>query len=234
MKNWLLLIALFFSTFLLPQFSYGQVKCYRFSMSANIAWQDTSCVACTSDTSVIASANDQLALPFVGRTKIINGEIAAGSNGVNKNGPHEFLWHFVVNKWGLTDLAPEVCDGRAHSDIDADTAYFFNNVGRYCPWTSIVAEELPTVNILDEQGEYTGIALYPNPAIRQINIVSTMNFDGAINIYSMNGSLIFNESANIDRGSTASFDISQLPVGLYTLQLKNEYFVWSRRLSIVR
>ena len=145
-------------------------------------WKDTSCVAFTSDPAVIADVNGQLSMPFGDRTRIINGEIAGGSAGINKNGPHEFLWHFVMNKWTLTDFSPEVCDGRAHTDVDGDTAYFFNNVGRYCPWTSRVAEELDALNIQDTKHGSAYVAIYPNPVKDETNIVSEVDLNGTMEL----------------------------------------------------
>jgi len=215
--------------------SYAQVKCYRFSLVLQgTDWRDTSCVACTSDPDVIADVNNQLSKQFADRNKHINGAIAAGNASVNKNAHYNFLWHFKVNEWSLREMSMEVCDGRPYSDIDLDTAYWFNTIGFFCPWTSIVAEELTTVNIPDMKGDIGNLALYPNPAVRHFNIVSTRGFRGTMQIYNINGMLQYKEPVNIEKGGTASFDISQLPAGLYMLQLNNEYSAWNQRLSIAR
>lgn len=215
--------------------SYAQIKCYRFSLVLQSTdWRDTSCVACTSNPNVIADVNNQLSKQFADRNKHINGAIAAGNASVNKNAHYNFLWHFKVNEWSLREMSMEVCDGRPYSDIDLDTAYWFNTIGFFCPWTSIVAEELTTVSIPDRKGDIGNLALYPNPAAGYINLVSTQGFRGEILIYSMNGMLQYKKPAYIEKGGTASFDISQLPSGLYMLQLKNEYSVWNQRLSIAR
>ncbi len=228
-------ILVLLSTIIISGETYAQVKCYRFSLVLQgTDWRDTSCVACTSDPYVIADVNNQLSKQFADRNKHINGAIAPGNASVNKNAHYNFLWHFKVNEWSLREMSMEVCDGRPYSDIDLDTAYWFNTIGFFCPWTSIVAEELTTVNIPDMKGEIGNMALYPNPAVRHFSIVSAQGFRGEMQIYNMNGMLQYKEPANIEKGGTASFDISQLPTGLYMLQLKNEYSVWNQRLSITR
>lgn len=228
-------ILVLLSAIIISAETYAQVKCYRFSLVLQgTDWRDTSCVACTSDPDVIADVNSQLSKQFADRNKHINGAITAGNASVNKNAHYNFLWHFKVNEWSLREMSMEVCDGRPYSDIDLDTAYWFNTIGFFCPWTSIVAEELTTVNIPDMKGDIGNMALYPNPTARHFSIVSTQGFRGEMQIYDMNGMLQYKKPVNIEKGGTASFDISQLPAGLYMLQLKNEYSVWNQRLSIAR
>ena len=215
--------------------SHAQVKCYRFSLSAQSPdWRDSSCVACTSDPTVISEVNQQLNIPFAQRDKHINGGISASNASVNKNAHHNFLWHFKLNDWRLAEMSMEVCDGRPYSDIDQDTAYWLNTVRFFCPWSSVVAEELTTVNIPDMKGDIGDLALYPNPAVRHFSIVSTQGFRGEMQIYNINGILQYKKPTYIEKGGTASFDISQLPPGLYMLQLNNENSVWNQRLSIAR
>ncbi len=215
--------------------SYAQVKCYRFSLTAQSPdWRDSSCVACTSDPNVIADVSQQLSIPFLQRNKHINGAIAAGSASVNKNAHYNFLWHFKVNEWSLREMSMEVCDGRPYSDVDLDTAYWFNTIGFFCPWSSIVAEELTTVNIRSIQGELTGMAIYPNPAVDHFNLVTTTAFTGQTDIYSINGSRVYSKPINLEKGSTIQIDVSHLPSGMYILTLHNSEQTIQQKLNLVR
>jgi hypothetical protein len=215
--------------------SYAQVKCYRFSLTAQSPdWRDSSCVACTSDPNVIADVNQQLSMPILQRNKHINGAIAAGNASVNKNVHYNFLWHFKVNEWSLREMSMEVCDGRPYSDIDVDTGYWLNTIGFFCPWSSIVAEELATVDIRNIQGELTGMAIYPNPAVDYFNIVATAGFSGQVYIYSISGSIVYNRPLNLEEGGTIPIDISQLPSGIYILTLYNGQHTMQQKLSVIR
>ncbi|HEY9176462.1 MAG TPA: T9SS type A sorting domain-containing protein [Flavipsychrobacter sp.] len=213
----------------------AQVKCYRFYLdNQSPDWRDTSCVACTSDPAVIADVTNQLNKPRLERNRHINGTIVAGNALVNKNASHSFLWHFKVNEWALSDFSMEVCDGRPYSDVDADTAYWLNTVRAFCPWLSMVAEELTTANIRNIQGELTGMAIYPNPAVDHFNLVVTIGFSGQADIYTVNGSNVYSRQLNLEKGGTVSIDVGHLPSGIYILTLHNGEQTMQQKLSIVR
>jgi hypothetical protein len=93
-------------------------------------------VAGTSDPELIRAARSQLALPESERELFINGEIARGTR---RN--EGWSWHFTPNKWQLTELSAEVCDGRP-SHVEEDLDYWVEEVGRFCPWSSFVLREV--------------------------------------------------------------------------------------------
>lgn len=94
-------------------------------------------VAATTDSAALAQVEAQLQKPFEQRTKFISGPIAHGDGGHNDGYP----WHFVEGEWQLTQVAVEVCDGHP-TYVSQNVDYFVEEVGRYCPWSSRVLEEV--------------------------------------------------------------------------------------------
>jgi len=232
---------LFHVAFLLMIFSatgqplFAQVKCYRISFDTpKTDWRDTSCVACTSDPAIIAEVNNQLSKHISAREKHINGAIAGGNALVNKNGPHNFLWHFKLNEWTLADFSMEVCDGRPHSDIDLDTTYWLNTVGRFCPWGSRIAEETEATNIRDITGGYMDIAIYPNPASEYISLVSAVSINGQLQIYDMTGRLVLQQAVILPANGTIVTDVHTLTPGIYMLTIHDGRHTMQQRISMIR
>jgi hypothetical protein len=122
----------------------AQTRFFEFSTSTFCGhgnWQDTSFIASTSNQAVIDSVLANLARPLNQRN-FINGPIDYGNGGHNHNANHWFLWHFMPSQWSLVELAMEVCDGCPYTDVDADTAYWVGNVGRFCPWSGRPVRDL--------------------------------------------------------------------------------------------
>jgi hypothetical protein len=86
-------------------------------------WRDSSFIIATSNPQVIEQALAQLNLPIVQR-KILNGAIARGNAGYNKNSAHSFQWHFKETDWHFTDFSIEIYDGRPYSDLDLSLDYW--------------------------------------------------------------------------------------------------------------
>lgn len=228
-------ILVFLSAIIISAETYAQVKCYRFSLVLQgTDWRDTSCVACTSDPDVIADVNNQLSKQFADRNKHINGAIAAGNASVNKNAHYNFLWHFKVNEWSLRELSMEVCDGRPYSDVDLDTAYWLNTIGFFCPWTSIVAEEIAAAHLRDVEGNHINVTLYPNPAGDHISLVSATKLDGRLEIYDLTGNRVHSIQIHLPAGATFTSDISHLPGGLYIVRMTDGPNTIQQKLSITR
>lgn len=104
-------------------------------------WRDSSFVVATSDPSLVFQVEEQLKLPVDQRSHV-NGRIVEGSGGYNKNGSHYFSWHFDENDWRLVNVSVEIYDGKAYTDLDQHTAYWFNTVKRFAPWGSYVKREI--------------------------------------------------------------------------------------------
>jgi len=114
---------------------------YEIGFKTNMAdWRDQSFVIATADRSLISEIKTQLKLP-VSQRKIVNGLLLAGSGGYNKNGTHEFKWHFKENDWKLAELSAEIFDGRPYNDLDTDIDYWLNTVKRFAPWGSYIKKE---------------------------------------------------------------------------------------------
>lgn len=169
-------------------------------------------IAATSDTGVIRLAEQQLALPEGERGKIIHGPIARGTGDNNSR----YSWHFVVNAWGLADVAVEVCDGRPDKDVEPALDYWIDTVGSYCPWTSILKREIVPTNI-EESIEDAGLALYYNEAGGEL-IIRTAAINGvilqAIHIVDIQGRTLLQQSLS-DHEEHYSIDFSSIESGAY-------------------
>ena len=104
-------------------------------------WRDTSFVVATADPQLIRKITEQLALPVTQR-QIVNGALTAGNGGYNRNGSHNFKWHFKEDDWHLTDMSAELLDGRPYSDVDISNAYWVDTVKRFSPWHSYIKREI--------------------------------------------------------------------------------------------
>ena len=134
-------------------------------------WQDTALVAATNDTTLIAQLQSELVKPLDER-QFINGPIAHGDGGHNANASHRFAWHFVPNEWELVDLSIEVCSGCPYTDLDANPAYWVDNLGRFCPWSAHPVGEIedPLTGTRAAPDQVLPVAVYPNPASTYLTI----------------------------------------------------------------
>lgn len=71
-----------------------------------------------------------------GAEGVVSGALVSGSGGINT----PWKWHLDASTVHVTDVAIELCDGRP-SMIDADLAYWLNNVRQFCPWGARVVRE---------------------------------------------------------------------------------------------
>lgn len=92
--------------------------------------------ASTTDEKVIDRARRQLQLPVDQRNLFINGKIKRGTAGNN-----DWSWHFVPDEWQLVQVSIEVCSGRP-SYVEQDLDYWVDNIGRFCPFSSNVIQEV--------------------------------------------------------------------------------------------
>ena len=94
-------------------------------------------VARTQNREVIAAVRAELRKPPRERKLHINGVIAKGNGGINK----EWSWHFSESEWSLTELSFEICDAWP-SYIEENLETWLEEVGSFCPWASRVEMEL--------------------------------------------------------------------------------------------
>ena len=71
-----------------------------------------------------------------GTEGVVSGALVSGSGGINS----PWKWHLDATTVHVSDMAIELCDGRP-SMVDADLAYWLNNVGHFCPWGATVVRE---------------------------------------------------------------------------------------------
>lgn len=108
---------------------------------ADADWRDTAFIVRTNNPQLIAQADAQLALPVNSR-KLVTGKLVSGSGGYNRNGVHEFSWHFKEDDWQLADVTVEIYDGKPYTDIDQNLTYWINTVQRYGSWGSYIRRKL--------------------------------------------------------------------------------------------
>jgi len=224
-KIFLLLIVL------LPLAATAQLRCYQFAMHGSFPdWRDTSCIACTGDLALMAQIQTQLALPAAQRDKHISGNIAGGDDGVNHNGPHSFLWHFIPGEWGLADLSAEVCDGRPYNDVDLDTNYWIHTVQYFCPWSSYVQKEIASTSIGGPDNNDIQLALFPNPVVQYATIVSNKTVHSRLTVTDIYGRVVHTLPLDLKAGAPFTTDLGHLPPGTYFLRLGQEHDSFTGRL----
>lgn len=204
-------------------FSYqlnAQTRCFSFKLTlGQTDWRDTMCVACTNNQQVINDVLQQLALPFSQRTKMIAGAIVAGDAGVNRNGSHQFKWHFAPNGWQLAENSMEVCDGRPWTDVDADTTYWLHTVGSFCPWTSLVWAEQQVTSIPSVPEGPELFSFYPNPAKDFIYFLPQQSFRGTLHIMDASGRILQTEEWQAQAGRIRVLELGNFPPGIYWFRL---------------
>ena len=109
--------------------------------SAPSDWRDASFVVATSNADLLSEIEAELAKPEAER-RHVNGLLAAGDAGYNRNQAHVFKWHLDPEGWRLAELSIELCDGRPYSDVDLEFDYWLNTVKRFCPWGSFIKKEV--------------------------------------------------------------------------------------------
>jgi hypothetical protein len=71
--------------------------------------------------------------------------------------------------------------------------------------------------------------IYPNPAKNTINIVSYKTEMNTVEIYNLNGQLVYNK---VLHSTTANLDVSNLVTGLYIITIKSDATTIKRKLAI--
>jgi len=226
MKKILLLLIV-----LLPTIASAQMRCYQFGMHGTFPdWRDTSCIACTGDLALMSVIQTQLALPVAQRDKHISGNIAGGDAGVNHNGSHNFLWHFIPGEWGLADLSAELCDGRPYTDVDLDTNYWIHTVQYFCPWSSYVQKEIATTSIGGPGPDDIQLAVYPNPVVQYVTITGNKPVNSLLILTDVCGRVVHSLPLDLRAGIPFTTDLGHLPAGAYFLRLEQEHTVFTGRL----
>ena len=96
-------------------------------------------LAWTSDAAVIQQVEMQLVLSENQRNQHINGKILRLPPNCSLN--QKWSWYFAPDDWSLAELSVEVCDGEPQY-VEENLNEFADNVGRFCPWSSIVLREV--------------------------------------------------------------------------------------------
>lgn len=192
-------------------------------------WQDTSFIATASDQTLIDTVLANIARPLYQR-KFINGLIDYGNGGFNHNASHWFLWHFIPYQWSLAEMAVEVCDGCPYSDVDADTAYWIGNLGRFCPWSGRPAREINPSRI-NEQYFENEFLIYPNPANDELKLKWNGMNNISVTIFNPIGqefkTIVLNKQIE-------TIDLTQFKTGFYFLRIINGNKIKIKKLIICK
>jgi hypothetical protein len=210
----LILIAIFtinFTSIFAQSLRYFEfnTKCFT---NGNNTWQDSSFIAATSSKDIIDSVLADLAKPDSLR-KMILGKVDTGNRGYNHNGTHWFLWHFIEDKWLLTEAAVEICDG-CPTNVDKCVSCYMGNSG-YCPWSSHVTREIINTSASDKSDIYE-IIIYPNPIQDKMEIkISNINPIEFI-LYNITSGVILRKSLT----NSITINTEAIPVGIYFYEIR--------------
>jgi hypothetical protein len=83
-------------------------------------------------------------------------------------------------------------------------------------------------NIREEEQIF--VSIYPNPSANLLNIRSYENIAGAtIDIFDINGNIVYQEIKDIIENSVISINISNLLTGAYNIRIKkNNRVIWEK------
>lgn len=209
---------------------HAQTRFFEFTtVCGHDNWQDTSFIAATSNPVLIDTVLANLARPMEMR-KFISGAIAPGHGGHNHNADHSFLWHFIPDQWNLVELAIELCDGCPYSDVDADTLYWIQVVGQFCPWSSKPVREVadPALGMQDRTWD-NDVLMMPNPAALGVRVSWSGGNALTAEVFDKTGRLML--STNLD-AHHRSFDVSGLANGLYHVRISDGLHMVVRKLVV--
>lgn len=229
MKSLYYSLILFLPLYFTIDLSAQETRYFQFrAFCGGDDWRDTSFVASASNADLINAVLAEIDRPFDER-KFIIGDIAAGDGGFNFNADFRFNWHFVPDQWLLAEVAVEVCDGCPFTNVHQESNIWLNNVGFFCPWTSKPVREI-TLTDLDEirKEQNASISLFPNPSRDQVFIRHQLK--GAIQLELIN---IANARLRYyPEWQDGAISVAEYPAGIYTVLLKSEGEVYSKRLVI--
>jgi len=91
-----------------------------------------------------------------------------------------------------------------------------------------------TVSTIDIGNEELGITIYPNPTSNVLNFEiegeNALYNDAIVNVYNTSGTVVL--STNV-QSAQSSIDVTQLPTGMYILNITNDRFTYSYRFTKV-
>src|SRR5690606_23896498 len=97
------------------------------------------------------------------------------------------------NEWSLIEMAIEVCDGCPYSDVDADTAYWLNTIGYFCPWSGQPLKEVSAPTGMEDVAGKLYVRIYPNPAINSLFINHHHKGEATLTLHDISGRLVYEE-----------------------------------------
>lgn len=83
----------------------------------------------------------------------------------------------------------------------------------------------------------SGFLMFPNPARTEVNLDVVMDAERSVQVmvFDLSGKALLNRAYNLDKSQNrVQLDISQLPVGLYTVQVKNGRMLGTQKLNVIR
>lgn len=211
---------------------YGEPKYYEIKSktpSEEKDWRDISFVVKVSDPNTQADFEQELALDWESRFKIVSGALGEGSGGFNRNGSHCFNWHMIDETVHLTEVTTEVCDGKPYQDCELGN--FVDIVGFFCPWKMSVWAEIPApqeCSMSIDNDIYSDIHIYPNPFQDKLYLdIDPNHKESEITIYNSLGLLVFERKFNT---TINEINLNELNSGIYFLTVKTGDYQYQKRI----
>jgi hypothetical protein len=117
-----------------------------------------------------------------------------------------------------------------HSDSTYWKLYFTDFSGSTGGTYYFTQKQLGGTSIIDAAKETAMFDVYPNPARNLLNLVYDATQNGTIRIFNMAGALVYQQQINFNGFGNQSVNISNLPSGLYTLNLETRDGVQVRKI----
>lgn len=123
-------------------------------------------------------------------------------------------------------LKPNLIEG---TQIKNSAAIYFDNNAPVL--TNTVVNTLAVTSGIENATTVPGISVYPNPTNNKVNIVTDNAISSAsIRLCNLNGQVVY-QLDNLS-GSYFTIDMTQQPVGIYFVELKNAEYTW--RIKLVK
>ena len=113
--------------------------------------------------------------------------------------------------------------------MDADTSYWLNTVGQFCPWSGQPLREVNAPVGVGEELLQLNVRIYPNPTDATLYISASGNEESTIELYNLTGERVL----AVQRFTDGLLDVSHLPAGMYKITITTARASYSDKVVIM-